>query len=127
MRCLFLPDELDAFRPVAEAFREQGIGLVVLRAPDARSLTRSVHRVLASVRFDAVIIGANAADSSALQFLRQWKLRNMPALGVTSAPSMCDELLAAGAFAAILLPQHASDLVAALRNGVDRLAAQESR
>jgi DNA-binding response OmpR family regulator len=109
MRCLFLPDELEAFRPVAVVFRDEQVDFVMLRhADDARV-------ALDIVDVDAVIVGANSIDSQALTFLRLWRPPEMPALGVTCVPWLRDELLEAGAQDVVVLPDEGDRLAPAIR------------
>jgi hypothetical protein len=109
MRCLFLPDELEAFRPVAAAIRDENVEFVMLRELNAARL------VLDLLDFDALLIGANRIDSPTLRFLQQWKPLGMPALGVTCVPWMRAELTAAGAYSVVLLPDETPDLKTAIR------------
>jgi hypothetical protein len=64
VRCLFFPDELEAFRPVAAAAQSERVEFVMLRDFYAARL------VVGSLGFDAIIVGANSIDSPALGFLR---------------------------------------------------------
>ena len=109
MRCLFVPDELEAFRPVAVVFRDERIEHVMLRDYEPARL------VLRAIAFDALVVGVNAIDSPALRLLRLWKPADLPALGVTCVPWMRDELRAAGAADVVVLPDETARLAAALR------------
>jgi hypothetical protein len=109
LRCLFVPDELEAFRPVAMVFRDERIEHVMLRGYEAARL------VLGTIRFDVLIVGANSIDSPALPFLRHARPPHLPALGVTCVPWMREELREAGAADVVLLPDETARLAAALR------------
>jgi DNA-binding response OmpR family regulator len=109
MRCLFLPDELESFRPVAAAFRDERVEFVMLRHSSAARM------VLDIIEFDAIIVGASTIDSPALEFLRLWRPTDMPALGVTSVPWLRDALLEAGAQDVVVLPDEIDRLVPAIR------------
>jgi DNA-binding response OmpR family regulator len=110
MRCLFFPDELEAFRPVAVAIRDERVEFVMLRHGDAARLLVDL------IEIDAVIVGASTIDSPALEFLRQWKPTDMPALGVTCVPWLRDELWTAGAQDVVLLPDETERLAPAIRS-----------
>jgi hypothetical protein len=109
VRCLFFPDELQAFRPVAVAVQLLRIELVVLTEFDAACL------LIGALGCDAVIVGANAIDSPALELLRLCKPADMSAVGVTCVAHMCDELVEAGANHVFLLPDQTAELTDALR------------
>jgi hypothetical protein len=109
VRCLFFPDELEAFRPVAVAAHLLRIQLVTLTEFDA------ARRLIGALGCDVVIVGANAVDSPALQLLRLSKPADMPAIGVTCVPHMRDELAEAGADHVFLLPDQTAQLTDALR------------
>jgi hypothetical protein len=108
MRCLFLPDELSAFRPVAMAIRELQLPFVMLRNFDL------VPGTIARLDFTLVIACVSNADSDVLAGLRRWHFGSIPVLGVTRPPFR-DELLAAGADRVVLLPDRGGHLVTAMR------------
>jgi hypothetical protein len=109
VRCLFFPDELEGFRPVAVALRLLRIELVMLTEFDAARL------LIGALGCDAVIVGANTIDSPALTLLRLCKPANMPAVGVTCLPLMRGPLFEAGADQVFLLPDQEAQLTDALK------------
>ena len=109
MRCLFFPDELQAFRPVAIAGQLLRIQIVMLTEFEPARL------LIGALDCDALIVGANAIDSPGLKLLRLCKPADMPAIGVTCIPQICDELVEAGADQAFLLPDQTAPLTEALR------------
>ena len=108
MRCLFLPDELAEFRPVAMAIRELQLPFVMLRNLDL------VPATIARLDFTLVVACVSNPDSDVLAGLRRWRFGATPVLGVTRAP-FGDELLAAGARRVVLLPDRGGHLVTAMR------------
>jgi hypothetical protein len=109
VRCLFFPDEFEAFRPVFVAVQLLRIEFVMLTEFDAARL------LIGALGCDAVIVGANAIGSPALELLRLGKPADMPAIGVTCAPHIWEELAQAGADHAFLLPDQTAQLTDTLR------------
>lgn len=108
MRCLFLLDEFEAFRPVAVVLRDLRVECVILRSDSAARLPPNLD-------FHAAIVGANAIDSHALPFLRVWRSAPVPVLGVTCVPWMRAELMAAGVRDVVVLPDESAHLATAIR------------
>jgi hypothetical protein len=109
MRCLFFPDEFAAFRPVAAAIQDLQLEFVMLRD------TKPARLALDLLPFDVIIIGANSIDSKSLRFLRLWTPSDVPRLGVTCVPWMCEELSRAGADQTVLLPDQTEHLGTAVK------------
>lgn len=108
MRCLFLLDEFEAFRPVAAVLRDLRVECVILRGDSA-------GRLAFDLDFRAAIVGANAVDSRVLPILRFWRPAPVPVLGVTCLPWMRAELIAAGARDVVVLPDESAHLATAIR------------
>jgi hypothetical protein len=101
---------LEAFRPVAAVTKLLRIQMVALTELDA------ARRLIGTLNYDALIVGANAIDSPALELLRLSKPPDMPAIGVTCVPHMREQLADAGANYVFLLPDQTEQLTDALRS-----------
>ena len=108
MRCLFLPDELAVFRPVARAIQELRLQFVILRNFDV------LPAVMTRLHFDLVIAGVSSPDSEVLRALSRLRRAEAPVLGVTQAPELVEPLRAAGASRVVLLSDQ-EHLVTAMR------------
>jgi hypothetical protein len=110
MRCLFLPDELRVFRPVAAAIRALQLQFVILPDPEPLPV------VVARLSFDLVIAGVSRPDSPVLRLLHQHRQAlESPVLGVAGEPSLSQVLHAAGADRVVVLPDQAAHLVTVMR------------
>jgi hypothetical protein len=109
MRCLFLPDELAVFRPVARAIQELKLQFVILLNFDLLTV------VMTRLHFDLIVAGVSSPDSEVLRTRRRLSLAKTPVLGVTPDPKLVEPLRAAGASRVVLLSDGAEHLVTAMR------------
>jgi DNA-binding response OmpR family regulator len=108
MRCLFVADEPDHFRDVADALDAARL------ATNRHNDSRAAEQALQKSRFRIVVICADAYTSESMRFMHRLRKRSTPVLAVTHDPKLRQMLLDLGAERVVVLPDQEGRLGFAL-------------